>query len=159
MLFCAASKAQNESSSANSVEVMCGKEHPDRCSALIKPGEPAPFYGVIMTMPMAIALQTTLDGSIARLEEEQAFCDEQLRIQDSSRDNALKTLKESSDKSEARLKKALAEEQERGRQSAQETSEEETGQVLWAAGGVAAGLVVGLVVGGAVALYLVATIP
>ena len=137
-----------------SPKVKCDKLVPDQCTTTLHIGDPAPFAGVLMSTPLAIQYKTTLDAATAKLEEEKRYCSEQARISAAASTEAQKILKDSAAQREALLQKALDKEQERSRQEARETSQAESAQILWAAGGVAIGLVVGVVAGGAAVVYL-----
>ena len=132
----------------------CDKDKPDNCTVSLQIGEAAPFTGVLMTTVLAVQYKTALDTAVAKLEEEKRYCSEQMQVQAAANAEGQKVLKDSAAQREALLQKALDKEQERSRQQARETSEAQSGQILWAAGGAAVGLLVGVVVGGAAVIYL-----
>ncbi len=125
----------------------------------MKKGEEARFDGVLLTTPMAVSLDVGMKEVLDKLDEERAFSKEALALEAASCVAAVAAVRAQSEAREALLTKALADEQARAVTAAKETSKEESGHVLWAAGGIAAGLVVGLVAGAGTVMYLTLATP
>ncbi len=134
----------------------CQAEHPDRCSAPIAKGMPAPFSGIITTTALAIALQTSLDEALGQVTEEREYCENIGEIQGSTMHRMLITEQARAQEREARWREALTTSEEDAKRLAAEGTREENEHVLWAAGGIVGGLVVGVTAGVVFTLYGVA---
>ena len=135
----------------------CEPEHPDRCTADVVEGTPAPLTGLVLSYPLARSLKDNLDRCTATVAEEKRYCDVSLDLARTAEAKRLAVQESEAQSREALLKAALATEQGKEKKMAEENGQQETERWLFAAGGVGAGVLVGLIAGAVLVVVYVPT--